>query len=244
MTQLININNASLQFADGTVAISDTSLQVEQGEFVAIVGPSGCGKSTLLRLASGLISPTSGTVKRSASVQYVFQDSTLLPWRTVKKNVALNLELQKIDPAEIERRTNSAIDLVGLSDSTNKLPRQLSGGMKMRVSLARSLACEPQLFLFDEPFAALDEFTRERLNLELRTILQTHNSGSLFVTHSIAEAVFLSHRVLIMSPRPGTIARSVDIPFSADRYQELRYSAEFAEICGDIASSLRGMAHR
>ncbi|MEY3700324.1 MAG: hypothetical protein RIT16_684 [Actinomycetota bacterium] len=244
MTQLIKINNASLQFADGTVAISDTSLQVEQGEFVAIVGPSGCGKSTLLRLASGLISPTSGTVERFASVQYVFQDSTLLPWRTVKKNVALNLELQKIDPAEIERRTNSAIELVGLSDSANKLPRQLSGGMKMRVSLARSLACEPQLFLFDEPFAALDEFTRERLNLELRTILQTHNSGSLFVTHSIAEAVFLSHRVLIMSPRPGTIARSVDIPFSADRSQELRYSAEFAEICGDIASSLRGMAHR
>ena len=244
MTQLININNASLQFADGTVAISDTSLQVDQGEFVAIVGPSGCGKSTLLRLASGLISPTSGTVERSASVQYVFQDSTLLPWRTVKKNVALNLELQKIDPAEIERRTNLAIELVGLAGSINKLPRQLSGGMKMRVSLARSLACEPQLFLFDEPFAALDEFTRERLNLELRTILQTHNSGSLFVTHSIAEAVFLSHRVLIMSPRPGTIARSVDIPFSMDRSQELRYSAEFAEICGDIASSLRGMAHR
>jgi len=244
VTQLININNASLQFADGTVAISDTSLQVEQGEFVAIVGPSGCGKSTLLRLASGLISPTSGTVKRSASVQYVFQDSTLLPWRTVKKNVALNLELQKIDPAEIERRTNLAIELVGLAGSINKLPRQLSGGMKMRVSLARSLACEPQLFLFDEPFAALDEFTRERLNLELRTILQAHNAGSLFVTHSIAEAVFLSHRVLIMSPRPGTIARSVDIPFSMDRSQELRYSAEFAEICGDIASSLRGMAHR
>lgn len=242
MTQLINFSNVSLQFPDGTVAVSDTSFHVEHGESIAIVGPSGCGKSTLLRLASGLATPTFGTVDRTASVQYVFQDSTLLPWRTVKKNVALNLELQKVDPAEIERRTKSAIELVGLLDSVRKLPRQLSGGMKMRVSLARSLACEPQLFLFDEPFAALDEFTRERLNLELRTILQANNSGSIFVTHSIAEAVFLSHRVLIMSAQPGTIARSIDIPFSNDRSQELRYSAQFAEICGSIASTLRGMA--
>lgn len=241
VTQLITIDNVGLQFPDGTVALNNTSLRVAPGEFVSIVGPSGCGKSSLLRVASGLASPTSGKVECNGTVQYVFQDSTLLPWRTVKRNVALNLELQHVDKSEIERRTNAAIELVGLSDSANKLPRQLSGGMKMRVSLARSLACQPQIFLFDEPFAALDEFTRERLNIELRSILQSNNSGSLFVTHSIAEAVFLSNKVLVMSPRPGTIISSFDIPFPAIRTQDLRYSAEFAEICGNIAATLRGL---
>ena len=242
MTRLIDIQDVSLQYPDGTTALSHASLWVESGENVAIVGPSGCGKSTLLRLASGLIEPTSGSVERTKNIQYVFQDSTLLPWRNVRKNVALNLELQKCEPAEIDRRVDTALSLVGLMDSSRKLPRQLSGGMKMRVSLARSLACEPQVFLFDEPFAALDEFSRERLNLELRSILQSNKSGSLFVTHSIAEAVILSNRVLIMSQQPGTIVKSVHIPFSQERTHELRYSAEFAHICGDIASTLRELA--
>jgi len=228
-----------LTFPDGTEALTNTNVSVAAGEFVSIVGPSGCGKSTLLRLASGLIAPTSGTIDRSGSVQFVFQDSTLLPWRSVRRNVSLNLELQKVDKSEIDERTNNALALVGLLDSAEKLPRQLSGGMKMRTSLARSLVCEPELYLFDEPFAALDEFSRERLNLELRSMMSTRSAASLFVTHSIAEAVFLSHRVLVMSPRPGTIVQEFAIPFGPDRQQDLRYSPEFAQLSGEIAQSQR-----
>jgi len=228
-----------LTYPDGTNALHSTSVSVADGEFVSIVGPSGCGKSTLLRLASGLIAPTSGTITRNGSVQFVFQDSTLLPWRSVRRNVSLNLELQKVGKSEIDERTNRALALVGLLDSAEKLPRQLSGGMKMRTSLARSLVCEPDMYLFDEPFAALDEFSRERLNVELRSMLSTRKAASLFVTHSIAEAVFLSHRVLVMSPRPGTIVREFAIPFGPDRQQDLRYSPEFARLSGEIAQSLR-----
>ena len=242
MTVVFSSTSAGLIYPDGTQALLDTSVSVAAGEFVSIVGPSGCGKSTLLRMASGLIAQTSGTLNRTGTVQFVFQDSTLLPWRTVRKNVALNLELQKVNQQIIDERTTAVLELVGLLDSAEKLPRQLSGGMKMRTSLARSLVCEPDLYLFDEPFAALDEFSRERLNIELRTMLSTRNAGSLFVTHSIAEAVFLSHRVLVMSPRPGTIVKEFNIPFGQDRDQDLRYSSEFARVSGEIAQSLREMA--
>ena len=239
MSPVFTSEAVGLTFPDGTDALHNINVSVAAGEFVSIVGPSGCGKSTLLRLASGLIAPTSGSIARTGTVQFVFQDSTLLPWRSVRRNVSLNLELQKLEKLEIEERTNSALALVGLIDSAEKLPRQLSGGMKMRTSLARSLVCEPDLYLFDEPFAALDEFSRERLNIELRTMLSTRNAASLFVTHSIAEAVFLSHRVLVMSPRPGTIVQEFAIPFGTDRQQDLRYSPEFARLSGEIAQSLR-----
>ena len=239
MSPVFTSQAVGLIYPDGTDALHNTSVSVAAGEFVSIVGPSGCGKSTLLRLASGLITPTSGTMSRTGTVQFVFQDSTLLPWRSVRGNVALNLELQKVEKSELDERTNRALALVGLLDSAEKLPRQLSGGMKMRTSLARSLVCEPDMYLFDEPFAALDEFSRERLNVELRTMLSTRNAASLFVTHSIAEAVFLSHRVLVMSPRPGTIVREFAIPFGPNRQQDLRYSPEFAQLSGEIAQSLR-----
>ena len=242
MSVVFSSDSAGLTYPDGTQALLDTRVSVAAGEFVSIVGPSGCGKSTLLRMASGLIANTSGTLSRTGTVQFVFQDSTLLPWRTVRRNVALNLELQKVDQHVIDERTNSALKLVGLLDSADKLPRQLSGGMKMRTALARSLVCEPDLYLFDEPFAALDEFSRERLNVELRSMLSTRNAGSLFVTHSIAEAVFLSHRVLVMSPRPGTIVKEFIIPFGIDRDQDLRYSSEFAHVSGEIAQSLRELS--
>ena len=242
MSVVFSSTSAGLTYPDGTQALLNTSVSVAAGEFVSIVGPSGCGKSTLLRMASGLIAQTSGTLSRTGTVQFVFQDSTLLPWRTVRKNVALNLELQKVDQHVIDERTNDALALVGLLDSAEKLPRQLSGGMKMRTSLARSLVCEPDLYLFDEPFAALDEFSRERLNVELRTMLSTRNAGSLFVTHSIAEAVFLSHRVLVMSPRPGTIVKEFTIPFGHHRDQDLRYSSEFAHVSGEIAQALRELS--
>ena len=239
MSPVFTSTAVGLTYPDGTNALHSTSVSVADGEFVSIVGPSGCGKSTLLRLASGLIAPTSGTITRTGSVQFVFQDSTLLPWRSVRRNVSLNLELQKVGKSEIDERTNRALALVGLLDSAEKLPRQLSGGMKMRTSLARSLVCEPDMYLFDEPFAALDEFSRERLNVELRSMLSTRKAASLFVTHSIAEAVFLSHRVLVMSSRPGTIVREFAIPFGPDRQQDLRYSPEFARLSGEIAQSLR-----
>lgn len=239
MSPVFTSTAVGLTYPDGTDALHNTSISVADGEFVSIVGPSGCGKSTFLRLASGLIAPTSGTITRTGSVQFVFQDSTLLPWRSVRRNVSLNLELQKVGKSEIDERTNRALALVGLLDSAEKLPRQLSGGMKMRTSLARSLVCEPDMYLFDEPFAALDEFSRERLNVELRSMLSTRKAASLFVTHSIAEAVFLSHRVLVMSPRPGTIVREFAIPFGPDRQQDLRYSPEFARLSGEIAQSLR-----
>ena len=239
MKPIFTSKAVGLTYPDGTDALINTSVSVAAGEFVSIVGPSGCGKSTLLRLASGLIAPTSGSIDRSGSVQFVFQDSTLLPWRSVRRNVSLNLELQKVEKSEIDERTNNALALVGLLDSAEKLPRQLSGGMKMRTSLARSLVCEPELYLFDEPFAALDEFSRERLNLELRSMMSTRSAASLFVTHSIAEAVFLSHRVLVMSPRPGTIVQEFAIPFGPDRQQDLRYSPEFARLSGEISQSLR-----
>ena len=239
MSPVFTSTAVGLTYPDGTDALHSTSVSVADGEFVSIVGPSGCGKSTLLRLASGLIAPTSGTITRTGSVQFVFQDSTLLPWRSVRRNVSLNLELQKVGKSEIDERTNRALALVGLLDSAEKLPRQLSGGMKMRTSLARSLVCEPDMYLFDEPFAALDEFSRERLNVELRSMLSTRKAASLFVTHSIAEAVFLSHRVLVMSSRPGTIVREFAIPFGPDRQQDLRYSPEFARLSGEIAQSLR-----
>lgn len=241
MTSVFTADAVGLTYPDGTHALTNTSVSVAAGEFVSIVGPSGCGKSTLLRLASGLIPPTSGNIARTGTVQFVFQDSTLLPWRSVRRNISLNLELQKIEKTEIADRTNSALALVGLLDSAEKLPRQLSGGMKMRTSLARSLVCDPGMYLFDEPFAALDEFSRERLNVELRTMLSTRNAASLFVTHSIAEAVFLSHRVLVMSPCPGTIVQEFAIPFGPDRQQDLRYSPEFARLSGEIAQSLREM---
>ena len=242
MSVVFSSTSAGLTYPDGTQALLDTSVSVAAGEFVSIVGPSGCGKSTLLRMASGLIAQTSGTISRTGTVQFVFQDSTLLPWRTVRKNVALNLELQKFDQQIIDERTTAVLELVGLLDSAEKLPRQLSGGMKRRTSLARSLICDPDLYVFDEPFAALDEFSRERLNVELRTMLSTRNAGSLFVTHSIAEAVFLSHRVLVMSPRPGTIVKEFIIPFGIDRDQNLRYSSEFAHVSGEIAQSLRELS--
>jgi NitT/TauT family transport system ATP-binding protein len=227
-------------FPDGTHAIDDVSFSVDPGEFVTVVGPSGCGKSTLLRIASGLTEHTGGVcdVNRE-SIGYVFQDATLLPWRTVEKNVELNAELQGIPKDERRRRAAEAIELVNLVGHEDKYPKQLSGGMKMRCSLARSLVLNPEIFLFDEPFGALDEITRERLNDELINLFNSERFAALFITHSIAEAVFLSTRVLVMSARPGRIIGDYRIPFGTERPHDLRFEAEFAEICGQINDDLK-----
>jgi NitT/TauT family transport system ATP-binding protein len=236
----LSFKNVSMTFPDGTHAVDSVSFDVHEGEFVTVVGPSGCGKSTLLRIASGLTPNTSGTctVDRD-SIGYVFQDATLLPWRTVKKNVELLGELHKVPKTELAEKVNTAIDLVGLRGHERKYPKQLSGGMRMRCSLARSLVMSPKVFLFDEPFGALDEITRERLNDELLSLFQTQQFAGLFITHSIAEAVFLSTRVLVMSARPGKIIDDIQIPFGYPRKQELRYQADFAAISGRIAKGLK-----
>jgi NitT/TauT family transport system ATP-binding protein len=213
---------------------------VRPGEFVTVVGPSGCGKSTLLRIASSLQQHTGGTceVDRS-SIGYVFQDATLLPWRTVQRNIELNAELQGMDKTTRLAKTKAAIELVNLVGHEAKYPKQLSGGMKMRCSLARSLVLQPKVFLFDEPFGALDEITRERLNDELLRLFQHEQFAGLFITHSIQEAVFLSTRVIVMSARPGRIIGDYQVPFDFPRQHDLRYEPAFAELCGRISNDLK-----
>ncbi|WP_283097691.1 ABC transporter ATP-binding protein [Frankia sp. AgB32] len=231
------------QFRDGTVALVDTDLTVRPGEFVSVVGPSGCGKSTLLRIASGLDDATGGTVDvASRNVGYVFQDATLLPWRNVAANVGLLAELEHMDKAERSRRIGEAIGLVGLTGFEKHLPHELSGGMRMRASLARSLVLDPSIFLFDEPFGALDEITRERLNDELLRMFVLRRFAALFITHSVAEAVFLSTRVVVMSGRPGRVKADLAVPFDYPRSPELRYRPEFAALCGEISGHLRSEA--
>ena len=228
-------------FPDGTHALRDTSFDVRAGEFVTVVGPSGCGKSTLLRIASGLTKATGGSVAIDPGhVGYVFQDATLLQWRTVQKNVELLAELEGIGKDERSRRAAENIALVGLDGFEKKYPKQLSGGMKMRCSLARSLVMDPQVFLFDEPFGALDEITREKLNDELLNLFQRKGFAALFITHSIYEAVFLSTRVLVMSARPGRIVGDFKVPFGYPRAPELRFEPEFAELSGQVSHALRG----
>ena len=239
----LSLSNISMTFPDGTQAIDDVDLTIDRGEFVTIVGPSGCGKSTLLRIISGLQQPTSGNcIVDRKSLGYVFQDSVLLPWRNVQKNVELNAELQGV-PKELRKESaQKAINLVNLNDHVKKFPHQLSGGMKMRCSLARSLVSQPQVFLFDEPFGALDEMTREHLNDELLSIFLQEKFAGLFITHSIQEAVFLSTRVVVMSSQPGRFISEHTIDFSVPRVPEIRYSAEFAELCGRISHDLK-LAH-
>jgi NitT/TauT family transport system ATP-binding protein len=231
-------------FPDGTQAVDDVNLQVQSGEMVAIVGPSGCGKSTLLRLASRLSSPSAGEIRVGAgNLGYVFQDATLLPWRTVQSNVELLAELANVPRSARARLAAEAIELTGLRGFENHRPRALSGGMRMRVSLARSLTMRPRIFLFDEPFGALDEITRERLNVELLGLFERERFAGLFVTHSVSEAAFLASRVLIMSPRPGRIVSEVAIPFEYPRPLELRFDPEFAAIAGQISARLRARPH-
>jgi NitT/TauT family transport system ATP-binding protein len=241
-TPALRFRGVTKKFAGGTTALADASLEVAPGEFVSVVGPSGCGKSTLLRIASGLDAITEGSVEVGTErLGYVFQDATLLPWRTVYQNAALFAELEKMDRAERRRRIADALELVGLAGFEKHLPHQLSGGMRMRASLARSLVLDPEVFLFDEPFGALDEITRERLNDELLRTHQLRAFAALFVTHSVAEAVFLSNRVVVMSARPGRVIANLMVPFDYPRAPELRYTPEFAAFCGEVSGHLRSV---
>jgi NitT/TauT family transport system ATP-binding protein len=239
----VEFDAVSVEFPDGTRALDKVSLSVRRGEFVSLVGPSGCGKSTLLRLVAGFAQPSGGLVTVSArGLGYVFQEPTLLAWRSVLDNVELPARLGGMPESERRRRSVNALGRVGLLGFEQHRPAELSGGMRMRVSLARALMIEPEVFLFDEPFGALDEITRERLHDELTALFAADPFAGLFVTHSVAEAVFLSTRVVVLSARPGRIAAEFAVPFEWPRVPELRYRPEFAELAGRVSGTLRGVA--
>ena len=237
------------RFPDGTEAIARVDLAIERGDFVAIIGPSGCGKSTLLRLVAGLLTGTCGSVtvggapsrsphRQRDELAYVFQDPTLLPWRTVRKNVGLPLQLRGRNRGEIEQETSRVLNLVGLEEFSEHFPAQLSGGMRMRVSVARSLITRPSLLLLDEPFGALDEITRQRLNAELMDLWERDRWTGIFVTHNVYEAVYLCRRLVVMSSRPGRILAEFEVPFPHPRGISVRGSAEFARIAADATRAL------
>lgn len=237
--QALSFSNVGMIFPDGTEALQNVTFDVAPKEFVTIVGPSGCGKSTVLRIAAGLLQPTAGEVSVNRErLGYVFQDATLMEWRTVQGNVELLTELQGFDNKERKRRAAEAIDLVGLSGFERHYPKSLSGGMKMRVSLARTLTLKPPVFLFDEPFGAVDEITRERLNEETLNLFEREQFAGLFITHSIYEAVFLSTRVHVMSARPGTLIATFDVPFGYPRNPDLRFDSGFRNLARDVSHAL------
>jgi NitT/TauT family transport system ATP-binding protein len=231
--------------------LQDVSLRIEQGEFVSIIGPSGCGKSTLLKMVAGLSSCSGGEIAVNGMtpanaremVSFVFQEATLLPWRTVESNVALALELESRTPLQIKKTVAKLLELVGLEKVSKSYPRQLSGGMKMRVSIARALATRPRLLLMDEPFAALDEMTRDRMNEELLRVRTEQNWTVMFVTHSVAEAVFLSSRVIVLAPHPGRIAQDIVVDLPYPRTEATRESDAYDELV-NLTSRLLREAHR
>ena len=234
-------DDVTKRFSTGTVAIDRVDLEIERGSFVAVVGPSGCGKSTLLRMAAGLERPTTGSVALDTdSVGFIFQEPTLLPWRTVRANVELSAELGKIPRSDTKRRAAEAISTVGLQQFADQLPNSLSGGMKMRVSLARALTLSPQLMLLDEPFGALDEMTRLDMQVELQRLYTQQQFTAMFVTHSVAEAVYLANRVVVMTPRPGRIAGVIDIDFPYPRTPDLRFDARFTGYVEQVSGMLHG----
>jgi NitT/TauT family transport system ATP-binding protein len=243
VSAVLSFTRVAKRFPDGTEALGGITLTVAPGEFVAVVGPSGCGKSTMLRLAARLSEPTEGSVNLGTErVGYVFQDPTLLPWRTVRSNVELAGQLRRLAKAERRRRADEAIELVGLSGFARHRPRTLSGGMRMRVSLARSLTLRPELFLLDEPFGTLDEITRERLNDELLRLFVARRFAALFVTHSVIEAVYLSTRVIALSERPGRVLGEFAVPFDYPRPPSLRFDPEITRIVARVSACLRGDA--
>jgi NitT/TauT family transport system ATP-binding protein len=244
--------NVTKRFAGAAPVLNNLSFTAEQGEFVSIIGPSGCGKSTLLRLVAGLSPISSGTIEIDGkppansreTVAFIFQDATLLPWRTVRANVALGLELEGIPRAQREAKVDAMLALVGLQQVAGSYPRQLSGGMKMRVSIARALATNPRVLLLDEPFAALDEMTRDRMNEELLRLRDENGWTVLFVTHSVAEAVFLSDRILVLAPHPGHLAHDLPVALPRPRTAEVRSSQAFDTAVAEASRILRQVEHQ
>ena len=238
MSKTLSLDKVQMRYSDGTTALDGLSLDFPAASFTALVGPSGSGKSTALRLLAGLLSPTSGNVTRPACDQigFVFQDPTLLAWKSAHDNIALPLKIAGYTRSDIKQRVGHALDLVGLSGRGAALPRELSGGMKMRVSLARALASEPRILLLDEPFAALDELTRLRLDDDLLRIWQQNKCTVVFVTHSISESAYLAERVAVLT-NTGQLAHIENLPAPATR-QGFRSAPAFQQAMGNIAAAL------
>lgn len=231
---LVRVRDVSRVFANGVEALGGASLDVGAGEFLSVLGPSGCGKSTLLRLIAGLAEPSAGTIdwpQGRPDIGFVFQEPTLMPWTTALGNVALPLKLRGVAGSEREARAAEALAGVGLKGFEKSYPRELSGGMKMRVSIARALVTAPKLLLMDEPFAALDEITRRKLNTDLLELWERTRFTAVFVTHSVFESVFLSQRIAVMSARPGRVRSELAIPAPYPRTETFGTSAEYAALC-------------
>lgn len=247
---LVRLSGLGKAFERGAPVLRDVNLVLERGELVSVVGPSGCGKTTLLRLVAGLVAPSEGQVtfagaaKRRESLSFVFQDATLLPWLTVLDNVALPLKIAGTQRSEREGIALSHIERVGLAEAARLYPRQLSGGMKMRASIARAMTVDPTLLLLDEPFGALDEMTRDALNEELLRLRDATRWTALFVTHSVAEAVFLSSRVVVMATNPGGISQTIDVPLGYPRTAATRERREYVEGVVAVTRALHAVEPR
>ena len=241
---LVELSEVSKRFKSGTLALSDISLSVDAGEFVTLLGPSGCGKSTVLRMVAGLDSPSAGSVHAPAlttdkdSTAFVFQEATLMPWASVFDNVWLPLRLQGLSQRESKSRVFAALKSVGLEDFASSFPSQLSGGMRMRASITRALITDPKILLMDEPFGALDEITRHKLDAELLEIWRARKISVVFVTHSIHEAVFLSSRVVMMAARPGRIVDEFEITEPYPRSTDFMVTSQFARYAKQLQDSL------
>lgn len=243
----VRLRAVTKAYDNGVIALGPLDLDVAKGEFVSLLGPSGCGKSTALRLIAGLSAPTAGAINvshRAARadgrhpIGFVFQEPTLMPWANVRENVRLPLKLAHAASPDADRRNEAALAQVGLSEFADAYPRELSGGMKMRVSLARALVTDPDILLLDEPFAALDEITRFRLNNDLLDLWRKLNKTIIFVTHSVFESVYLSQRVLVMTARPGRLASEFRITTAEPRGEAFRTSAEYAGYCREVSGAL------
>jgi len=243
----IEFTGVAKRYGDGRVVLNALNISVSKGEFISFLGPSGCGKTTILKLISGLTTPSEGTIRIDGmtpagareTVSYIFQDPTLLPWRTVTQNIGLGLELEGVASPMRAKKVVELLELVGLAHVAKAYPRELSGGMKMRVSIARALATNPRLLLMDEPFAALDEMSRDRLNEEVLRLRAEQGWTGVFVTHSVAEAVFLSTRVVVLAPNPGRIHAVLPIDLPSPRTSALRSTPEFDSTVARAAHSLR-----
>lgn len=251
MKPIIALNDISKTFSNGTLALSRMSLSIAPGEFVSLLGPSGCGKSTVLRIIAGLGSPTTGAVdwptasydakgRPERDIGFVFQEPTLMPWATVYDNVRLPMRLKGISKREGDVRIREALDMVGLAKFAGAYPRELSGGMKMRVSIARALVMRPKVLLMDEPFAALDEITRNKLNDDLLRLWQEQHWTVIFVTHSVYESVYLSNRIVVMAARPGRVVDDMRIAAPYPRDDVFRTSPDYNEACRRVSAALHG----
>ncbi|MFT3809282.1 MAG: ABC transporter ATP-binding protein [Micropepsaceae bacterium] len=236
------LSHLSRSFANGTHALGDLDATIESGAFVSLLGPSGCGKSTALRLIAGLDTPSSGAVHWEGGrpeLGFVFQEPTLMAWASAQKNVALPLELERKPRAFAASRAADALAAVGLKGFEKSLPRELSGGMRMRVSIARALVAQPEALLMDEPFAALDEFTRAKINDDLLALWRDQGFTALFVTHSVFESVYLSQRILVLSGRPGRLVADIPNPAPYPRGEAYRTSPEFNAVAREVLAALK-----